>query len=154
DFALVVSIPISVMVLGKESNLPTSVVGGIISIGYGGSIVGAFIAPCLKRFLNTGILIVLSLAGQALCLLLVAISRHVILIAALIIAINLMMSIFDVTQRSYRINRIPSNLQGRVNSIYRLLLFGGTPLSFALSGILLDHFGSSITFVGFGVCVA
>jgi len=46
------------------------------------------------------------------------------------------------SQFSYRISIIPDELQGRVNSAFRLLAFGGQPLGAALSGFLIAIHGA------------
>src|SRR5260370_35302033 len=40
---------------------------------------------------------------------------------------------------------IPDHLQGRVNSVFRLIAFGGQPLGIALTGILLQAYGPVVT---------
>jgi succinate-acetate transporter protein len=52
-------------------------------------------------------------------------------------------------QFSYRLSIIPDALQGRVNSTFRLLAFGLTPLGAALAGVLLEHAGTRWTIVAF-----
>ena len=46
---------------------------------------------------------------------------------------------------SYRLSVIPDHLQGRVNSVFRLIAFGGQPLSLAVSGLLLQNLGAVAT---------
>jgi hypothetical protein len=46
-----------------------------------------------------------------------------------------------VVQFSYRVAIIPDHLQGRVNSVFRLLAFGFMPAGAAASGILIEHVG-------------
>jgi hypothetical protein len=41
-------------------------------------------------------------------------------------------------QFSYRLSHIPDELQGRVNSVFRLLAFGFQPLGAGLTGVLLQ----------------
>ena len=36
---------------------------------------------------------------------------------------------------------IPDELQGRVNSVFRLIAFGGQPLGLALTGLLIQYIG-------------
>jgi len=47
-----------------------------------------------------------------------------------------------VVQFSYRLTLIPDELQGRVNSTFRLLAFGFMPLGAGLSGVLIERFGA------------
>lgn len=46
--------------------------------------------------------------------------------------------IYNVVQFSYRLSLIPDQLQGRVNSVFRLLAFGFQPLGWSLTGVLLQ----------------
>ena len=52
------------------------------------------------------------------------------------------MSTYGVVQFSYRLALIPDELQGRVNSVFRLIIFGGDPIGLALTGILLQAIGT------------
>jgi len=54
-------------------------------------------------------------------------------------------TIYDVVQFSYRVLQIPHELQGRVNSIFRLIAFGGQPLGLALTGLLLQWLHAVLT---------
>ena len=50
--------------------------------------------------------------------------------------------IFMVTQYSYRLALIPDSLQGRVNSVCRLIAFGGQPVGMAITGALIQTIGA------------
>lgn len=50
-----------------------------------------------------------------------------------------------VTQYTYRLTRIPDALQGRANSVFRVIAFGAEPLSLALTGALLQWLGPAYT---------
>jgi hypothetical protein len=56
--------------------------------------------------------------------------------------ISLTGPIYNVVQFSYRLSIIPDQLQGRVNSTFRLLAFGFMPVGAALSGVLIERFGA------------
>ncbi len=49
--------------------------------------------------------------------------------------------VYNVVQFSYRSAIIPDELQGRVNSVFRLIAFGGQPLGLALTGLLIQNIG-------------
>jgi MFS family permease len=53
--------------------------------------------------------------------------------------------IYVTTHFSYRLVLIPDALQGRVNSVFRLVTFGAGMLGFALMGVLLQRFGPIAT---------
>src|SRR5262249_2484176 len=50
--------------------------------------------------------------------------------------------VYTVVQYSYRIALIPDQLQGRVNSVFRLITFGSQPLGLVLTGVLLQTIGA------------
>jgi MFS family permease len=50
-------------------------------------------------------------------------------------------SVYLVAQSSYQLSLIPDQLQGRVNSITRLLITGSQPLGIALTGLLIQLIG-------------
>jgi len=50
--------------------------------------------------------------------------------------------IYNAVQFSYRISLIPDELQGRVNSAARMVIFGTIPLGLSLAGILLQAIGA------------
>ena len=67
--------------------------------------------------------------------------------------------IYTVVSFSFRLSTIPDHLQGRVNSVFRLLAFGGQPLGIALTGLLLQAVGPAwaviLLFIPQGImCVA
>ncbi|HKT38590.1 MAG TPA: hypothetical protein VJR48_09475, partial [Ktedonobacterales bacterium] len=49
--------------------------------------------------------------------------------------------IYMATQFGYRLQTIPDALQGRVNSVFRMIAFGVQPLSLALTGALIQVLG-------------
>ena len=59
--------------------------------------------------------------------------------------------VYNVVQFSYRLALIPDELQGRVNSAFRLVAFGFNPLGGALSGVLIQRYGAVTTVLVFSV---
>ena len=49
--------------------------------------------------------------------------------------------IYTSVQFSYRLALIPDHLQGRVNSVFRLMAFGSEPIGLAATGFLLQAIG-------------
>ncbi|HEY4387963.1 MAG TPA: hypothetical protein VGN34_26235, partial [Ktedonobacteraceae bacterium] len=60
-------------------------------------------------------------------------------------------SVYLVVQSSYQLSLIPEHLQGRVNSITRLLITGSQPLGIALTGVLIQFIGPVATVLAFFV---
>lgn len=61
-------------------------------------------------------------------------------VGALLFAV---MMLYGVIQFSYRLARIPDALQGSINSVFRLIVFSGDPIGFALTSLLLQIYGMS-----------
>src|SRR5581483_4801762 len=49
------------------------------------------------------------------------------------------------TQFCYRLLVLPDQLQARVNSVFRLALFGGQTVGFVATGALLERYGPAAT---------
>ncbi|HKD76957.1 MAG TPA: MFS transporter, partial [Ktedonobacterales bacterium] len=123
-------------------------IGTIAAIGgIFGSVVGGFI----QRRFTFGQVIIASVWLETLSWPFMAIAPNFILLGV-IAAINFMTApIYNVVQFSYRMALIPDELQGRVNSAFRLLAFGFQPIGFALTGILLGWRGGVETVLIFAV---
>jgi hypothetical protein len=57
--------------------------------------------------------------------------------------------IYNAVQFSYRLALIPDQLQGRVNSVFRLLAFGLQPIGMVVAGALLQTIGPVTTVLVF-----
>ncbi len=57
--------------------------------------------------------------------------------------------LYTVVQMSYRLALIPDELQGRVNSVFRLIAFCGQPIGLAITGFLLEAFNPLVTALAF-----
>ncbi len=51
--------------------------------------------------------------------------------------------VYNTVQMSYRLGLIPDELQGRVNSVYRLIAFALNPLGAGLAGVLTEWIGAA-----------
>jgi len=61
--------------------------------------------------------------------------------------------VYAGVQFNYRLSQIPDHLQGRVNSAFRLIALGTTPLGLALCGLLIQWRGAVGTVLIFGGCL-
>ena len=130
-----------IIILAKDLHA-TNVVTGLIFAGGGiGSVVGALlVVPLQKRFsfgqlmIGTAWLWVLGWLLYAF-----AINPWVLLAANLVGFV--VVPVYMMVQFSYRLALIPDRLQGRVNSVFRLIAFGSQPIGLALTGALLQVMG-------------
>ena len=77
-------------------------------------------------------------------------ASSLVILGAVLIGLSLLRPIYGVVQVSYRLSVIPDELQGRVNSIYRLIALGTWPVGLALTGILIQSGGVVLTILLFG----
>ena len=52
---------------------------------------------------------------------------------------------------TYRLSLLPDNLQGRVNSVFRMIYYIGATLGVALAGLLLEKFDTTMTILIFSI---
>jgi len=119
-------------------------IGLIFSLSSVGGIVGAVLAPWLKARLSFGRIIIGSTVLQGVAVTLVAAAPSPALVVAGGLIAFMAAPIFNVSSISYRLALTPDALQGRVNSVFRLLALSGQPLGAALGGVLLGPLGPRV----------
>jgi len=106
--------------------------------------------------LGVGHAIIGAVAGIVLATPLVAVSPSVPVLLAGFILVGAMLPIYNVVSISYRLSLVPDPLQGRVNSVFRLLALGSVPLGTAIGGLLLGPIGPWaelwVIAAGFALC--
>jgi MFS family permease len=134
-----------VIVIAQSMHASSFIIGLFFASGGAGSVVGAFlIAPLQKRF-DFGRVMIASIWIWALSWLLFAFAFNPLLLGIANGLNYIIVTIFLVSQFSYRLALIPDALQGRVNSVFRLIAFGGQPIGLALTGLLLQSIGPLAT---------
>jgi len=137
--------PLIIILLAKQQHASTGVIGAIFSIEAIGGIIGATIAQrAANRFTFTQAIIGMEWL-MVIITPLFAISPNAVALGAVAAAIGLTSPIYNVIVFGYRIALVPNRLQGRVNSVYRLVALGFAPLGLALTGILLQTIGPKPT---------
>lgn len=127
-----------IIVLAQHMHASPFTIGLIFAIGGIGGIIGAAIAPPIQRRISFGSAIIgTSWLFGLFTLLYVFAPNPLILgiITALLFTTGPTYNVFSV---SYRLMLIPDELQGRVNSAFRLIAFCGQPLGLAVTGALLE----------------
>lgn len=137
--------PLIMIVRAQELGADPRTIGLMFASGGIGGIVGAVLAPKLLRRFGVGKMMIAASwvwvltwppFGFAPSLAWLALANAIGWIVVLI---------HGITQLSYRLTTVPDPLQGRVNSVYRLIAFGGQPVALALTGLLLQRFGPVTT---------
>jgi MFS family permease len=129
------------IVLAQGLHATSLVIGAIFaSIGIG-SIAGSFLAtPAQKRF-PFGSLTIWSAWVWAVSWLAFALAPTPLILGIAVALSFIIAPIFDAAQLSYRLVVTPDHLQGRVNSIFRLVTFGSQPLGVLITGVLIQWIG-------------
>jgi MFS family permease len=137
----------------QELHASPGAIGLVLGISAIGEIAGAVLGRQAQKRLRYGQAIAGVTWAFGILWSLVALSPNLIVLGLLVAAAGLVLPTFDVVQFSYRLALIPDDLQGRVNSIYRLVAIGTIPIGQALAGALLQWTGprATILIVGAGL---
>ncbi len=150
-------VSLAMIVLARDQlHASTRIIGLIFSLSAVGGLLGAWIAPHVKKRLPFGAVIIGTIALQALVTPLVGMATS----ASMMIcgwAIAFMLDpIFSMASASYRFAVTPDEMRGRVHSIYRLGGYGAEPFGTALGGLLLGVLGARteilLAAIGVGLC--
>jgi MFS family permease len=134
-----------IIVLAQRLHASAFVIGVIFTIAGIGSICGAILAPIVHRRLGFGTVIIGFCWIITVSYPLYALAPNVLLLGINAAFLSLVFPSYDVVQFSYRSMLIPDALQGRVNSVFRLIAYSGQPLGLTLAGILLQSLGAVVT---------
>ncbi|MBO0791875.1 MAG: MFS transporter [Ktedonobacteraceae bacterium] len=138
-------LPLIAIVLGQRLHA-SAVDLGLLFSGTGlAGVLGALAAPLLRRRWSFFAIVISTLWAEALLPLALILAPNVLLLGIVFALFFFLFPIFDVLQRSQRMALLPDTLQGRVNSVYRLFGLGSRPVSMALTGLLLQNGGTTLT---------
>ena len=130
------------IVIAQGQHASSAVIGLIFAVGGVGGILGSLAAVRLRERFSFGQLIIACVWSWAILTPLFAVAPNPLVLGLLMAGTFLSGPLYNVVQMSYRLALIPDVLQGRVNSVFRLIAFSGQPLGYALAGILLQTVGA------------
>ncbi|HET9999780.1 MAG TPA: MFS transporter [Ktedonobacteraceae bacterium] len=145
---------IVIILLAQHLHASTFVIGVMLAMDGVGSITGAFIGGKISKRFRFQNIVITTMWLWAIIWPLLAFASNIVMLAALLCSLYLVITIFDVTQFSYRVALIPDELQGRVNGVYRMILFGGDTVGLMLVGVLLQTLGTFTTILIYGAGIA
>ncbi|MDQ2902112.1 MAG: MFS transporter [Ktedonobacteraceae bacterium] len=134
-----------VIVLAQHQGASSTTIGIIFSIAGIGSILGSLVGGFIQKRFRFGTVMIILCWLPVLLWPLYAIVPNVFLLGVVTAGLLCIGPIYNVVQFSYRLALIPDELQGRVNSVFRLIAFGFIPLGQALAGFLLQSIGTTST---------
>jgi MFS family permease len=134
-----------VIVLAERLHATAPEVGLILGLGGCGAVFGALLAERVVRRLTFAQAFIGGSWLVALIWLLYAVAPAAFALGLVMAGLGAVYAVINVAQYSYRMSLIPDALQGRINSIIRLMLYGSLPLGLAVAGFLIEHVGAAPT---------
>ncbi|HLJ68662.1 MAG TPA: MFS transporter [Chloroflexota bacterium] len=137
------------LILARQHGASPALTGVMFAITAVGGLAGALLAPRFQRRFGYAQVIVTTVWIQAVATLFFAVAPNIFVLGALGAITFLRGPIFNAVQFSYRVSLIPDALQGRVNSVVRMVAFGTIPPGTALAGVLIQGVGAVRTVLAF-----
>lgn len=126
------------IVIARHQGAAPATIGLMFSIGSVGGILGAALAPRIQKRFGFGQVIIATVWISAALWPLFAVAPNPLLLGLIAFGLFATGPIYNAVQFGYRVLIIPDELQGRVNSAFRLVAFGFQPLGAALCGLLIQ----------------
>ncbi|HEU5368761.1 MAG TPA: MFS transporter [Ktedonobacterales bacterium] len=142
-----------IIVIAQRQGASAPIIGLVFTIGSVGGVVGSVIGPAIQKRFRFGAVIITACWIQAVAWLFYVFQPNIWLLGVISAVLFVTGPVYNVVQFSYRLALIPDALQGRVNSIFRLLAFGFIPVGQALTGLLLEWLDVGPTVLVFGACL-
>ena len=130
-----------VLVIAQQHGISAALVGLILGVGGLGNLAGTVLGAQVQRRASFGTALRWAMFGYLLTWPLYGVATTTLFLGAVLILYSLVDSCAAVLVASHRLTSVPDDLQGRVNSIYRLIPFGMAALGQALTGVSLQQFG-------------
>ncbi len=130
-----------VLVIAQQHNISTALVGVVLAAGGVGNLAGTVLGTQLQRRARFGRALLIVMLGFVLVWPLYGFATTPLWLGAVVVAWAIVDSTSVVQIVSYRLTSVPDELQGRVTSVYRLIVFGEVALGQALIGLCLQQFG-------------
>ncbi|HXR64361.1 MAG TPA: MFS transporter [Ktedonobacteraceae bacterium] len=133
--------PLILLVWARTFHASNALTGLVVACSGIGWVIGASLAGSLARRFSFRTRMIGATWLWALSWLLFAIPASIWMLGGAALLAFLVVPLHTSTHYTYRLTHIPDHLQGRVNTLIRLLLFGGQALGLLLTGLLLQTYG-------------
>ncbi len=142
-----------VIVLGQHMHATPFAIGLALAMDGVGSMIGSILADRFQQVLTFRVAFIAGHWLWAGLWFLLLFPRDMLILSIIIALLYVVLIIADLAQFSYRRILIPDELQGRVNSVFRLISYSGAPLGLALTGFLLQVYSPTVTIILLGIGV-
>lgn len=137
NFIATATVTIQVIFAQDVLALSAYAYGWVLSVAALGAISGSLLAPRLIALLGTQPCLYLSIATWGIGYAVIGVSNSGIIMAVALFLVMAAAMLWNVITVSWRQRRIPSDLLGRVNSIYRFFGWGSMPLGAMTGGLVV-----------------
>ncbi len=134
-----------VIIIAQRQHASSFVIGLILAFGGIGSLLGALSASSMQKRLSFGQVIIGCSWIVTVVWPLFLIAPNAFVLGGLMVIYSFALPIHNVVLMSYRLALVPDSLRGRVTSVFRLISYGGFPLGLALTGVLIQRVGVTLT---------
>ncbi len=134
-----------VPVIARQAHFSLSLVGIILAAAGIGNILGAVVNSLIQRRVSFGRVLSGTLLLFVLLWPLYALTVNPVALGIVIAGLALVDSVAYLQSAIYRLSIVPDQLQGRVGSIARLVIFGSLTLGPAAVGLCLQRLGITVT---------
>ena len=137
NFLAIATITVQVLLAQDVLGLSAAQYGFVLSVGAVGAITGSLLAPRIAKALGAQPCLFLSMAIWAVGYGVIGLCTSGVAMALALFSIMSAAMLWNVITVSWRQRRIPSELLGRVNSIYRFFGWGSMPLGALAGGVIV-----------------
>jgi predicted MFS family arabinose efflux permease len=134
-----------IVVLATRQGASSALVGVMLGIAAGGGLLGALLAPRLRRRMAPRSALMGETWVMALVLPLLLVAHNALLLGLIVAAAELITPVTNSIVTSYRVALTPDRLQGRVQAASTLISFSAGWLGPLLVGFILQSAGSTAT---------
>lgn len=138
---------LTIIVVAREGGASSPEIGVMVALLGVGGLAGAFVAPRLARRLSVRAVVGTTMGVEAALVPLLIVVREPLAMGLLLGLMMALHPLWDVSVGGYQLRVTPDRLQGRTQSVYRLLALGAIPLALVLVGSLLETIGATATIV-------
>ena len=145
NFLSMATITVQVLFAQDVLGLGAAQYGLVLSAGAAGAILGSLTAPRMVHLFGVQPCLYLALGIWALGYAVIGVSGHALVLGAALAFIMAAAMLWNVITVSWRQRRIPAQVLGRVNSIYRFFGWGSMPLGALAGGSLVKVLESDLS---------
>lgn len=130
-----------VMFVKEDMNQSSQALGLVLGISSLGALIGSLSASFLLKLFNFGKLIVIILFLDTIFRLMIPFSTYIFILIPLLGLTYMTQSILNIAIITLRQKKCSEHMLGRVNSVFKTMVFAFRPIGLLLGGILLENKG-------------